>query len=199
MNTPARVALGVLAAAVVVLFGQRVVTGPFGRRLDLVTAKVCAGIPAPKAPRYDTARAGIHKLAEAGRRPGTWPLWDSTTVGRWYAQQLAESELALCFASESVVVNTCRGYGVPWGPVRLTASDVVIAVRRWSLRLVETRTGRVVDTLRLESPGTCPDRVAEHDTFEFYEGDTPERTAVLRAWVARSVVRGAPAHPPGAP
>jgi hypothetical protein len=192
MNTPARVALGVVAVAVVVLFGQRVVTGPFGRRLDLVTVKVCAGIPAAKAPPYDSGRAGIHKLAEAGRRPGSWPLWDSTTVGRWYAQQLAESELTLCFASESVVVDTCRGYGVPWGPVRLTASDVVIAERRWSLRLLETRTGRVVDTLRLQSPGTCPERVAEHDTFQFYENDTPERTAILREWVARSVVRGSP-------
>lgn len=195
MNTVQRVALGVGVVAVLVVCYELALTGYGPReyrayRASLNAADVCRGVPALEAAPYDPSRQGIHLLAEAGRPAGTWPGWDSTVPAGWYAQRLSEVELALCFAAESVVVDTCEGYSTHGG---WAASDVVLAKQRWSVRLLEARTGRVVDRLRVEGPSVCPSSVGESLTYLLVEGgDGPEGAVALWDWVTPFVEPGLP-------
>lgn len=186
-----RLLLALLAFAPLPLLAQA--RRPVAQPLSVVAAAVCRGIPFPNAPPYDTSRPGIHMLAEPPT--GTWPgrptgmrfVRDSGAFARLHARRRSELELVLCFASEEVVVDTCRGYSTFGGFA--PASDVVLAERRWSVRLLEARTGLVVDTLQLQVEGSphCPRSLAASVTRYVVEVDGPEGSATLRDWVSRFV------------
>lgn len=188
MNKRKRVVLGFVA---VLVLAKLAITWLNRDSVWLNAENLCKGVPAAKAPPFDTSRQGIHKLAEPPPPRGEWSGWDTDEApSRWYAQRLSEMELALCFASESVVVDTCRGYSTAGG--WQSASDVILAKRRWTIKLLEARTGRVVDTLRVESPAGCPREAAESLNFLLLEVYGPAASDTLWNWVSRFVDLGSP-------
>ncbi len=187
MTTP-HVLLALLAFAPLPLLAQ--VRPPVAQPLSVGAEAVCRGAPFPNAPPYDTSRPGIHMLAEPGYPTDNWPNWHSGAYARWYAQQHSDLELVLCFASGVAAVDTCRGYRI--AGTSTPASDVVFAKQRWSIRLLEARTGRVVDTLQLQYDGSsdCPGIVSVSPLSAGYiirRVDLPERSADVWDWASRFV------------
>lgn len=161
MSIQLRWVLGIVVGAFVLVFLTLSYTPPpeqlnmsalEERRMSAVTAGVCRGIPFRSAPPYDTSRHGRHMLADAGG--GGEPAgWTGGPSARWYTHRLSEVELVLCFKYEEVVADTCGPYRTATGDF---ASNVVLAKVRWSIRLLEARTGLVVDSLQVEGHPQCP-------------------------------------------
>jgi hypothetical protein len=185
MNAKQRVGLGVAAVLAILVVRGQVVSRQEARSMSSVAAAACKGVPSPAAPPYERDRRGIHRAkGDFGRSGAMWNAWKRRVPVRWFAERTSELELVLCFAYEQVVVDTCQGYVGEGGRA---ASDIVLAKERWSVRVAEARTGRVVDTLRREGRRLeCPRTPPASLTYLVDRAFGPE-SDFLEDWVRRFV------------